>query len=91
MANQDLFRKSYEMMTLRELAQVSDSLSFEINDESQALGQYGQRPVRMLRDTTGWFAATATSGKSSSISPWLNALLPPQRLKSSKPSPQSTN
>ena len=74
MANQDLFRKSYEMMTLRELAQVSDSLSFEIQDESQALGQYGQRQIRMLRDTTGWFAATATSGKSSSISPWLNAL-----------------
>ena len=68
MANQDLFRKSYEMMTLRELAQVSDSLSYEINDESQALGQYGQRQIRMLRDTTGWFAATATSGKSSSIS-----------------------
>ena len=56
MANEDLFRRSYERMTLAELAQTSDSLGTEIRRERRELQNYGRRNVAWRSDTTGWYA-----------------------------------
>ena len=59
MANEDLFRRSYERMTLAELAQTSDSLGTEIRREGRELQNYGKRNVAWRNDTTGWYATAA--------------------------------
>jgi lipopolysaccharide export system permease protein len=73
MANEDLFRRSYEMMTLDELAHVSDSLAESAVNEVRQLAAYGTRSVTHLSDTTGWYDASATARQAAPISPWYAA------------------
>lgn len=73
MANEDLFRRSYEMMTLEELAQVSDSLQRSMDAERVALGAYGERNVTWLSDTTGWYRRAGSHAQASAQSPWFAA------------------
>ena len=61
MANEDLFRRSYERMTLAELAQTGDSLRTEIQREGRELQNYGKRNVAWRNDTTGWYASRCWS------------------------------
>ena len=62
MANEDLFRRSYERMTLAELAQTGDSLGTEIQREGRELQNYGKRNGvakrhdRLVRQRCCWSA-----------------------------------
>ena len=57
MANEDLFRRSFEQMDLRDLAYHSDSLKQTIEVEREALVQYGLRQVERIADTTHWYSS----------------------------------
>ena len=57
MANEDLFRRSFEQMDLRDLAYHSDSLKQTIEVEREALVQYGLQQVERIADTTGWYGS----------------------------------
>ena len=70
MANEDLFRRSYERMTLSELTQTSDSLGTEIRREGRELQNYGKRNVVWRHDTTGWYTTAAASAQPTARSPW---------------------
>lgn len=74
MANEDLFRRSYERMTLAELAQTSDSLGTEIRREANELQNYGRRNVAWRSDTTGWYATAAAASQPTARSPWASGL-----------------
>lgn len=79
MANEDLFRRSYERMDLKELAHVSDSLGKGITREKDELVNYGVRNVEWMNDTTGWFRGSAATPQASPRSPWLSATAPVTR------------
>ena len=79
MANEDLFRRSYERMDLKELAHVSDSLGRGITREKDELVKYGDRNVEWLNDTTGWFRGSAATPQAAPRSPWLSATAPVTR------------
>ena len=79
MANEDLFRRSYERMDLKELAHVSDSLGRGITREKDELVKYGVRNVEWMNDTTGWFRGSAATPQASPRSPWLSATAPVTR------------
>jgi lipopolysaccharide export system permease protein len=79
MANEDLFRRSYERMDLEELAHVSDSLGRGIVRERTELVKYGLRNVEWMNDTTGWFRGSAATPQSSPRSPWLAGTAPVTR------------
>ena len=81
MANQDLFRKSFEMMTLSQLNAVSDSLNLEVVQEKAEIANYGARQVRLISDSTGWYDSTAKSAQASAESPWLTSLSPAAKAK----------
>lgn len=77
MANEDLFRRSYERMNLSELSHYSDSLKANIGKEGAELILYGRRQVERLSDSTGWYENAASAPQLAAISPWhtsLNAL-----------------
>ncbi|MDA0940167.1 MAG: LptF/LptG family permease [Bacteroidetes bacterium] len=74
MANEDLFRRSYERMNLAELAHYSDSLQEGIVRERGDLVAYGKRNVQWLADTTGWYASAGATPQASPRTPWFSAL-----------------
>ena len=74
MANEDLFRRSYERMTLSELRECSDSLQAAIQVEQQSLTDYGKRHVRRLADTTGWYTNTSSTPQATARSPWFSSV-----------------
>ena len=82
MANEDLFRRSYERMTLAELAQTGDSLGTEIRREGRELQNYGKRNVAWRNDTTGWYASAAAGAQ-----PTADPLGPPASPPKPEPAP----
>ena len=74
MANEDLFRRSYERMNLAELAHCSDSLREGIVRERGDLVAYGNRNVEHLADTTGWYDHAGSTAQAAALSPWTRAL-----------------
>ena len=76
MANEDLFRRSFEQMDLRDLAYHSDSLKQTIEVEREALVQYGMRQVERMADTTGWYRSPQAVSLDAVGSPWHTSLAP---------------
>ena len=76
MANEDLFRRSFEQMDLRDLAYHSDSLKQTIEVEREALVQYGLRQVERIADTTGWYGSPQAVALQGAGSPWHTTLAP---------------
>ena len=76
MANEDLFRRSFEQMNLTDLAFHSDSLQQTIEVERTALVQYGMRQVDRMADTTGWYESTQAAALNGAVSPWHASLAP---------------
>ena len=76
MANEDLFRRSYERMNLSELDHHSDSLRQSLVQERQDLVGYGRRNLERLADTTGWYANAAVTPQAAPLSPWHATLSP---------------
>ncbi len=74
MANEDLFRRSYERMKLSQLSHASDSLADGIVQERGDLVNYGRRNVVHLADTSGWYASAGSHPQASPTSPWYGAL-----------------
>ena len=74
MANEDLFRRSFEQMNLSELAYHSDSLKGTIDLEREALVGYGKRQLERMADTTGWFGSVQSQLMKGGASPWHAAL-----------------
>ena len=74
MANEDLFRRSFEQMNLSELAYHSDSLKGTIDLEREALVGYGKRQLERMADTTGWFGSVQSQLMKGAASPWHAAL-----------------
>lgn len=74
MANEDLFRRSYERMNLAELDHVSDSLQAAVIRERADLVDFGRRNVERLADTTGWYAGAGATAQAAPRSPWYSAL-----------------
>lgn len=74
MANEDLFRRSYERMNLAELDHFSDSLQTAVVAERNDLVQYGRRNVQHLADTTGWYDTAGSTSQAAPRSPWYGAL-----------------
>lgn len=74
MANEDLFRRSFEQMNLSELAYHSDSLKGTIDLEREALVGYGKRQLERMADTTGWFGSVQSTLTKGVASPWHAAL-----------------
>ena len=79
MANEDLFRRSYERMNLAELSHYSDSLKDNIANERADLVQYGTRNLERLADSTGWFANAGSTPQAASLTPWHASLNPVTR------------
>ena len=50
-ADENLFKRAYEMMTIAQLNVASDSLSANINNRISDLQRFGERNVFLLRDT----------------------------------------
>ena len=82
MANEDLFRRSYERMNLSELDHHSDSLRQSLVRERQDLVGYGRRNLERLADTTGWYTNAAVTPQAAPLSPWHTALSPVSRGRS---------
>ncbi|MED5318193.1 MAG: LptF/LptG family permease, partial [Bacteroidota bacterium] len=76
MANEDLFRRSFEQMDLRDLAYHSDSLKQTIEVEREALVQYGLRQVERIADTTHWYSSPQAMALEGAGSPWHATLAP---------------
>ena len=76
MANQDLFRRSYERMNLAELDAHSDSLKESIAAERLDLVRYGIRNVERLADTTGWYRYAERTAPVATSSTWSSTLSP---------------
>jgi lipopolysaccharide export system permease protein len=74
MANEDLFRRSYERMNLSQLAYVSDSLAEGIVQERGELVKYARRNVTHFADTSGWYDAAGSNPQLAPTSPWYGAL-----------------
>ena len=74
MANQDLFRRSYERMNLAELDAHSDSLKESIAAERLDLVGYGIRNVERMADTTGWYRHAEQSTPSTAAQPWSSTM-----------------
>ena len=74
MANEDLFRRSYERMNLSQLSHASDSLADGIVQERGDLVNYGRRNVAHLADTSGWYASAGSHRQASPTSPWYGAM-----------------
>ena len=74
MANEDLFRRSYERMNLAELDHYSDSLRTAVVNERRDLVNYGRRNVVRMADTTGWYAQAGATAQVAPRSPWFSAL-----------------
>ena len=74
MANQDLFRRSYERMNLAELDAHSDSLKESIAAERIDLVGYGIRNVERMADTTGWYRHAEQTAPSTATQPWSSTM-----------------
>ena len=76
MANEYLFRRSFEQMDLRDLAHHSDSLRQTIEIEREALVLYGMRQVERFADTTDWYSSPHAVALEGAGSPWHATLAP---------------
>ena len=72
LADEKLFKKSYEMMSLPKLKAATDSLELQAEDERRELVAYGRKSVALFEDSLD-----ISSGNSRDILGWLR-LLPRQ-------------